>query len=157
MGAPMFYHIFLTCSCFLFFVCLIFLVFFFLNFFLLGAHGAPWGTPGAPDFFARARAGGRGSREKIWDPMGPHMGPPMGPHGPQFFFRLLPPVLFSAFGPGSFFGFRPPVLFSAGCFRGLLVIGVAAGRDCARAILFMPQSFMLQLHTWMQLTVPLCC
>jgi len=22
----------------------------------------------------------------------------MGPHGPQFFFRLLPPVLFSAFG-----------------------------------------------------------
>ena len=30
---------------------------------------------------------------------------PMGPHGPRFFFRLLAPVLFSAFGPGSFFNF----------------------------------------------------
>ena len=65
----------------------------------IGPHGgAHMGPHGVPDFFAQARAGGRGSREKIWDPMGPHMGPPMGPHGPQFFFRLLPPVLFSAFG-----------------------------------------------------------
>ena len=38
----------------------------------------------------------------------------MGPHGPQFFFRLLAPVLLSAFGSGCFFGFGPGSFFCLG-------------------------------------------
>ena len=39
------------------------------------------------------------------------MGPPMGPHGPQFFFRLLPPFFLFGFWPLLFFGFWPWFFF----------------------------------------------
>ena len=64
-----------------------------------------------PQIFSRelGRAGGARAK-KSGTPWGPIWAPPWGPMGPssffgfcpRFFFRLLAPVLFSAFGPDSF-------------------------------------------------------
>ena len=62
---PLFYHSFLTCSCFLF----AFLNFLgFSSFFLPGAHEAP-------DCFARERAGERAHAKKSRKPWAPHETP----------------------------------------------------------------------------------